>query len=403
MLKSITIENFFGFSEAQTIHLNPEVNVLVGINGSGKSNFIKAIRLLYESVVGMGLQKLLLEEWVGLDNVINFSQLRKDAMRLTYEFKDQYNEQTERSFYYEISIKKVGLLNYILSEKVYDNHQEIYLAIKKGNGYIKSNDFPENRTIEITNDIYFENNRKVVFEPQELVAVQFAKKLPFTILHIDYLFDFFVSKSVVYAYWDTTYQSPVRTARPFNVNDKLLPNGENLVQVLNSLQANHSLDYAKIENALKEINPNFKNIHFSLIGSLQTISLVEKDLAKSVDILHISDGTLRFLLLLSILYNPERGTLVCLDEPEIGLHPDMINTIAEGIKYAAQTGTQMFIATHSPLLLNAFELEDILIFEKDENNKSVVKTKSEDDFADWQGEFLAGQMWLRGQLGGTRW
>ena len=119
--------------------------------------------------------------------------------------------------------------------------------------------------------------------------------------------------------------------------------------------------------------------------------------------LHISDGTLRFLLLLSILYNPDRGTLVCLDEPEIGLHPDMINTIAEGIKYAAQTGTQMFIATHSPLLLNAFDLEDILIFEKDENNKSIVKTKSEEDFADWQGKFLAGQMWLRGQLGGTRW
>jgi predicted ATPase len=57
----------------------------------------------------------------------------------------------------------------------------------------------------------------------------------------------------------------------------------------------------------------------------------------------------------------------------MGLHPDMINGVARGIKYAAQNGTQMIIATHSPLLLNAFELEDLMIFEKNERNESIVK------------------------------
>jgi predicted ATPase len=122
-----------------------------------------------------------------------------------------------------------------------------------------------------------------------------------------------------------------------------------------------------------------------------------------VPVEHISDGTLRFLLLLSIFYNPNRGKLICIDEPEIGLHPDMIRTIAEGIKYAAQNGTQMIIATHSPLLLNAFDLEDILIFEKDNNNFTIISRKSEEDCKDMEGELLVGQMWLNGQIGGVRW
>jgi predicted ATPase len=70
------------------------------------------------------------------------------------------------------------------------------------------------------------------------------------------------------------------------------------------------------------------------------------------------------LLLLSILFNPERGYLVCIDEPpETSLHPDMINTIAKAMKQASSS-TQLIIATHSPLLLNSFDIDDILIFEK---------------------------------------
>jgi len=101
---------------------------------------------------------------------------------------------------------------------------------------------------------------------------------------------------------------------------------------------------------------------------------------------------------LMVLY----GICCCLDEPEIGLHPDMINTVAETIK-SASVNSQMIIATHSPQLLNSFEIEDILIFEKDENNKTTVTRKVEDDFEDWNDDFLVGQLWLRGKIGGKRW
>lgn len=92
-----------------------------------------------------------------------------------------------------------------------------------------------------------------------------------------------------------------------------------------------------------------------------------------------------------------------MDEPENGLHPDMIKTVADAIRHAS-AHSQLIVATHSPLLLNCFELDDILVFEKKEHeNCSCVKRVSEDDFEDWEGDFLPGQMWLQGYLGGKRW
>lgn len=80
----------------------------------------------------------------------------------------------------------------------------------------------------------------------------------------------------------------------------------------------------------------------------------------------------------------------------------MINTVSDSIKHASKD-TQLFIATHSPLLLNAFDLEDILIFEKDEKNQTKVLRKTEEDFAEWNDDYLVGQLWLNGQIGGKRW
>ena len=117
---------------------------------------------------------------------------------------------------------------------------------------------------------------------------------------------------------------------------------------------------------------------------------------------HISDGTLRYLLLMGILLNKHRGAIVGLDEPEGRLHPDMINSVAEMLRRASNS-SQLIIATHSPLLLNAFTLEDVLVFEKEENNASVVKRYYEEDFDMYEGDLLPGQLWLRGEIGGKRW
>jgi len=213
-----------------------------------------------------------------------------------------------------------------------------------------------------------------------------------------------IEEIAVYDFFDTTSESPIRQLSPYYSDKKLLPNGENLTFLLNYLNGNSTSAYDRIVNLLKNANSQFRELVFPQPTPGKTLlALKEHNLERAVPIEHISDGTLRFLLLLSIFYNPNRGKVICIDEPEIGLHPDMIRTLAEGIKHAANDGTQMLIATHSPLLLNAFELEDLLIFEKDNYNSTIVVKKTEADFEDWEGDFLVGQMWLNGQIGGTRW
>lgn len=114
---------------------------------------------------------------------------------------------------------------------------------------------------------------------------------------------------------------------------------------------------------LSRVNPHFKGIDISNRYGLSYLSLLEENMQRAIGSLHISDGTLRFLLLECIFYNTQRGNLVGIDEPERGLHPDMIRSVAEMVKMAARQ-TQIIAATHSPYLLNQFELEDILVFEK---------------------------------------
>lgn len=416
MIKQVKVEYFFSFGKTQTVTLSPDTNILIGINGSGKSNFIKIIQLLYEGIVGRdGLENLINKQWGGFTSLINCSDPEIGSIKISYVFDKDivksvlngggYKFQTDPI--YEIILYKLGASNYYFSEKIYNpsltNERPpfVYLDITNGRGSISTRSQEKNKTKEGEPKRIEIGLKRAVFKENELALRQISEPESFYPL---FTLRKAIEEIVFYNYFDTTYNSLIRQLTPYYSDLKLLPNGENLTHLLNYLNGNHTFEYDKIGELLLKVNPNFKGLVFAMpTGGKTLLSLREKNLYRAITVEHISDGTLRFLLLLSILYNPNRGKVVCIDEPEIGLHPDMIQTICEGIKHASETGTQMIIATHSPLLLNAFELEDLLIFEKSENNDTLVKKMSEDDFPDWEGEFLVGQMWLRGQLGGVRW
>jgi predicted ATPase len=105
---------------------------------------------------------------------------------------------------------------------------------------------------------------------------------------------------------------------------------------------------------------------------------------------------------MAIFYNPNRGDIICIDEPEVGLHPDMINTLYRAIEYAAKT-SQVIISTHSAHLLDYFKLENIRVFEKDEHNATIVEQYGKADFEGWYKQFNPGEMWRAGDIGGNRW
>lgn len=411
MIKNIKLEQFFSFGKVIECDLNKDVNILIGINGSGKSNFLKAIRLLYEGIIGKdGFEFIFQKEWSGFDSICNFSNERADGIKLTYEFdKDSLYKSVNGKGYkfksnpiYEITINRSGSGGYFLSEIIYNKEPEkkgkapfTYLEMRNGKGRISTR---EKNKVGLQ---YFpEKETDIPFKSEELILRQISDPARYYPL---FTLKAAIEQIVVYSNFDTTLNSPIRQLSSFSIERKLTQNGSNLVQILQRIKNHHSMSYDKIEGLLQSINPNFKDISFDFIGSKSLLVLREKNLTRSVPVEHISDGTLRYLLLISILYNPERGSLICIDEPETGLHPDMINTVSQAIKYASQNGSQLIIATHSPILLNQFDLDDIWIFEKNKDNETEILSTSEEEFSEWNNNYLAGQLWMSGKIGGTRW
>lgn len=409
MIRKITLENFFSFGEPTTIDLNPDINIMVGINGSGKSNFIRAIKLLYEGVTGEGFEKVFLRDWSGFNAVGNFNKTQKDYIRLTFEFDKKAIGRSvgykgydfSKNPIYEITIFRVGGTAYYLREKlftesIHKNKQPfIFMEMENSEGVISAR---EEGSVGLQR--YPQEKRQITFKSTELVLRQVSDPDRFYPL---FTLKRALEKAAVYEYFDTTLKSKIRQPASYDTEERLWFDGHNLMSILQRIKNHHSLQYEAIEQFIKRINPSFKDISFDFQGSKLFLVLREKHLTKSVTIEHVSDGTLRYLILLAILLNPNRGNLICIDEPEIGLHPDMINSIAEAIKKASKDNSQMIIATHSPLLLNAFELDEILVFEKDEQNQTQVFYPSEEDLEGWNENSLVGQFWLQGLIGGKRW
>ena len=180
-----------------------------------------------------------------------------------------------------------------------------------------------------------------------------------------------------------------------------MADGSNLPQVLNSIKVNDKNSYARIKEALVAVNPNFRGFDFNFLGTSIELLLDEIGLNRAVHVTHISDGTLRYLCLLAIIFNPRCGRLVCIDEPEVGLHPDMLGELMAAI-IKNEGGTQFIISTHSNLILNQLPVSDVIVFEKDDKNSTVVNDFRDKEFEEWASQYNTGTLWRNGDLGGNR-
>lgn len=400
MIKKIVIRNFYSFSES-IIDMHPKTNILIGINGSGKSNFLKAIRLLKEAVAGVGMNKHILDNLGGFDNIYfkgdaNGGPSNKISIEYTIDgasiAEGRYGFKFTEDIIYTITLIKLpSYQNYYIIEKLESERGYVYLDFKNGEGHlnekVEEGLKPKQSLIKYTD-----------FDPQELVIREVSDTDRYNAITT-------IKKAirdiVVYDYFDTTPKSNIRKPMLPTSEKRLSPDGTNLPQILNTIKINYKQNYKKIAEMLNEVNPNFTGFDFNFIGGNIELMLEEKGLNSSVHVSNISDGTLRYLCLLSILYNPDRGKVVCIDEPEVGLHPDMIVNIANAIKEASDEST-IIVSTHSENLLNYFDVENLKIFEKNEFNTTLVSSYSSSQFADWYEEFSIGQMWKQGDFGGVR-
>jgi predicted ATPase len=130
---------------------------------------------------------------------------------------------------------------------------------------------------------------------------------------------------------------------------------------------------------------------------------VEEENGITIPASRLSDGTLRWLSLLTILLHPDPPPLVCIEEPELGLHPDMIQPLAK-LLLSASERMQLIVTTHSDGLVDELSGNPsaVIVCEK-RNASSILKRLNSEQLSDWLKRYTLGQLWRTGEIGGNRW
>jgi predicted ATPase len=183
-------------------------------------------------------------------------------------------------------------------------------------------------------------------------------------------------------------------------NDRLEEDFSNLGLFLNRLRGMPKAKNALL-SALKDLYEGLSDFDVSVQGGTVQVFFTEGDYV--IPAPRLSDGTLRYLCLAAILCDPEPPPLVCIEEPELGLHPDILPKVAD-LLVAASERTQLIVTTHSDILVDAMteRPEAVIVCEK-HNHQTTMKRLDKEQLKGWLERYRLGQLWTRGELGGTRW
>jgi predicted ATPase len=185
-------------------------------------------------------------------------------------------------------------------------------------------------------------------------------------------------------------------------NEYLEEDGNNLGVVLDRLLALPPVKRELLSH-LRTFYQDAADLRTSIeSGKVQT-RLEERHLNAAIPLARMSDGTIRWLELLAILLNPDPPSLVCIEEPELGLHPDMVHELGK-LLLLASTRMQLIVTTHSDTLIEEFgETPDVVVVCEKEQGASRFRRLNAEQLKVWLDEYSLGTLWTKGQLGGTRW
>jgi predicted ATPase len=187
---------------------------------------------------------------------------------------------------------------------------------------------------------------------------------------------------------------------PTNV---LAEDGFNVALILNRMRIDGRIH--KVEAYLHEYGDRFGNVEIDVSGGVARIDLKESGLATSTPGARLSDGTLKFLCLMAALFNnASDSSFVCIDEPETGLHPDAVRLLARAIREASKS-TQFVIATHSDALVDEFSdtPEAVVVCESDPHDGTRFTRLSRRKLKTWLKDYSLGELWKKGTIGGNPW
>jgi predicted ATPase len=405
-IRELTLRNFLSYgSQAEPVELQA-LNVLIGPNAVGKSNLVEAISVLRAATKDLtapfkdtGIAGWL---WKGHGEKKPATVAKIEALLA--------QPGTDMGLRYQLALTEVAGRTELVDESLengfpYPFKDEPYFYYRYQGGH------PVLNTLTAADDpsLSLEQAREMPRRARSLKredllpdqSVLSQKNDAELFPEINYLFRQ-LGTFAVYRLWDTGQLSPIRTpSLASDPKSHLLDDAGNLALVMNNFLMRGEFR-KRILQRLKSFYDRAEDIAFDIYANkVQLVVREEGDIL--IPASRLSDGTLRYLALLAILYDPTPPPVICIEEPEVGMHPDIIPVIAEMLVEASER-TQLIVTTHSDLLVSKLREmpEAILVCDWSESGTTLRRLTTADVEA-WPDDVSLGDIWLKGGFGGTRW
>lgn len=360
-LETISIQGYKSIRELIDFPLT-SLNIFIGANGSGKTNFISAFKLINQ-IVEENLQ-LFIGQQGGANSLLYFGQKTTESLKIDLKFGN--------NGYDIVLVPAPGDTLIFASEEVWFHDKSRYphpYTEGFGSGH------RETRLNEISREI-----QHMTIADHVLRALKSWR---------------------VYHFHDTSTGAKVKQSGNINDNATLRSDASNLAAFLYLLRETKEPYYRKIVSTIRLVAPFFDDFNLRPDPlNPERIQLewqeVGSDTYFNANVL--SDGTLRFMCLATLLQQPVLPSTILIDEPELGLHPYAITTLASLLRSAA-TETQVIVSTQSVPLVNQFNPEDIIVVDRI-NQQSTFRHLGEKDLEGWLDDYGMGDLWEKNLLGG---
>ena len=366
-LHSISIKGFKSISHIENLPLGP-INVLIGPNGSGKSNFIGVFSFL--NAINSGHLRHYVIQAGGADKILHYGSKVTEELTIRISFDEKNCE-------YGIRLKATD------ADALYADALHIGLEDTQSEHLgCQSVQFFDSTSTDV-------DEVELPSSPESSQAENDIKNL--------------LDSWRLYHFHDTSSGSSMKKTADLNDNRFFRPDGANLAPFLYYLREKHESSYSLIRRTVQRVAPFFDDFALApqrLNEDKIRLEWQHKGTDAYFDAASLSDGSLRFIALATLLLQPEslRPSVILLDEPELGLHPYAITMLASLLKQAAAQ-TQIILATQSPFLLDHFEPEDVLVADR-VNGQTQLTRLDTPSLETWLQDYSLGQLWEKNEIGG---
>lgn len=386
-IERVTTQNFLSFGpETQTVELRA-LNVLVGPNGAGKSNLLETLVLMHEIPDNFASY---LRAGGGSAQFIWKGGAESEAATVELEG----NTADGMPFNHSLSFATAGQSYEITREVIRTSTPAGRLSL------VPRYSFEDNIPVFRPSP-----KRKLRFDRGDINVAQ-------SVLSSHQEFDFdrvFRPLSRLYSsfhFYRARHFNQIdvaRAAAPTDLPNRYLEsNGQNLASVINRLLADKESKRV-IDLHMGAFYEGYEGIATQVQAGTIQVYLIEKKFRKPTPSTRLSDGTMRWLALLAILADPDPAPVICIEEPETGLHPDAVVQLAKLLRYASERA-QLIVTTHSDTLIDCFtdDPEAVIVCDRPEG-ATTLNRLVESDLRIWLQQYSLGRLWRRNQIGGNRW